>query len=78
MYYFKIFILYSIIGFIFESTIFKISKKNKHSGVLYGPYTFVYGFGGIAINYINSLINIKSNFYLNYLMSTTKKVMMIG
>ena len=28
-----------------ESTIYKISKVNNKSGIFYGPYTFVYGFG---------------------------------
>lgn len=64
MYYFKAFIIYSILGFILESTLYKITNSNKHSGVLYGPYTFVYGFGGILINYIYNLFNFNINIYL--------------
>ena len=37
--------VYSILGFIMESVIYKIGSSNKHSGIFYGPYTFVYGFG---------------------------------
>jgi len=40
--------LYSIFGFIMESTIYKIGNQNKHSGIFYGPYTFVYGFGVLS------------------------------
>jgi len=28
-----------------ESTLYKIINVNKHSGIFYGPYTLVYGFG---------------------------------
>ena len=32
-----------------ESTVYKISKSKRHSGICYGPYTFVYGFGILAL-----------------------------
>lgn len=57
MYLLKCFILYSILGFIFESVVYKVSKSVDHSGVLHGPYTFVYGLGGmfcvLVFNYLN-------------------------
>lgn len=45
MYYINSLYFYSLIGFIMESTVYKISKSKRHSGICYGPYTFVYGFG---------------------------------
>ena len=46
MYYINSFFLYSLLGFIVESTIFK-NTILKPSGVLNGPITLVYGVGGI-------------------------------
>jgi len=37
--------VYSFFGFLIESTLYKITNSNKHSGIFYGPYTLVYGFG---------------------------------
>lgn len=53
MYYTKIFLLYSLFGFIMESTLYKIKTINKHSGVFYGPITAVYGVGIISIELLN-------------------------
>ena len=49
MYYLNSFLLYGLLGFIMESTLFKISEPSRVSGVLYGPITLVYGLGGIAL-----------------------------
>ena len=49
LYYINSFYLYSLFGFILESTVFKISKSKKYSGICYGPYTFVYGFGIVSL-----------------------------
>lgn len=49
MYFLNNFIIYSIVGFIMESTIYKIKDSIRHSGILFGPYTLVYGFGILAI-----------------------------
>lgn len=32
-----------------ESTIYKFKDSIRHSGILFGPYTLVYGFGALAI-----------------------------
>ena len=48
MYYFNLIIFYSLLGFILESVVYKISKSNEHSSIFYGPYTLVYGFGVLA------------------------------
>ena len=53
MYYLKIFLLYSLLGFIMESTLFKIKLSKKHSGIFYGPITAVYGVGIISIELLN-------------------------
>lgn len=56
MYYVKIFLLYSIIGFIMESTLFKIQNISKHSGIFYGPITAVYGIGVLSIELLNKYL----------------------
>ena len=63
MYYTKLFLLYSILGFIMESTLFKIVNSNKHSGIFYGPITAVYGVGILAIEFLNKYLfkKIKTN-----------------
>lgn len=32
-----------------ESTVYKISKSKRHSGIFYSPFTYVYGFGIISL-----------------------------
>ena len=53
MYYIKTFLLYSLLGFIMESTLFKVRLVNKHSGIFYGPITAVYGVGILSIVLLN-------------------------
>lgn len=53
MYYIKIFLLYSLLGFIMESTLYKVKTMNKHSGIFYGPMTAVYGVGIVSIELLN-------------------------
>lgn len=53
MYYIKTFLLYSLLGFIMESTLYKVKLVNKHSGIFYGPITAVYGVGIISIELLN-------------------------
>lgn len=55
MYYLNSFLLYSFLGFVMESTLYK-NTKLKRSGVLNGPVTLVYGVGGIALILINKYI----------------------
>ena len=56
MYYIKIFLLYSLLGFIMESTLYKNIKINKHSGIFLGPITAVYGVGIIALELLNKYL----------------------
>lgn len=69
MYYIKIFLLYSLIGFVYESTLFKIKHSNKYSGIFYGPITAVYGIGVLVIEILNKYFfkRIKTNKYLKYI-----------
>ena len=60
MYYLNSFLLYSLLGFIMESTLYK-NTKLKRSGVLNGPVTLVYGVGGITLILINKYIIDKIN-----------------
>lgn len=49
MYYIKNFILFSILGYIFETITAVIFNINSESGFMYGPYTIVYGIGIILM-----------------------------
>lgn len=57
MYYLKCFILYSVLGFIMESVVYKVSGSSDHSSVLFGPYTLVYGIGGLLTIIINNYVD---------------------
>ena len=63
LYYINSLYLYSLFGFILESTIYKIKKSKRHSSIFYGPITMVYGFGIllllIAKKYFLDKLNIK-------------------
>lgn len=63
MYYLKLFLLYSLLGFVMESTLFKILLCKKHSGIFYGPITAVYGIGIMALTLIDKYMfsKIKKN-----------------
>ena len=47
MYLLNCFFIYSILGFLLESTFSLIVSSHFSSGILYGPWTPVYGFGAI-------------------------------
>jgi len=78
MIYLKLFILYSHLGFIFESFVFKLSNTNKHSGVLIGPYTLVYGLGGILCYYLSKHLNNLILEYLAFTLCTTLVELITG
>lgn len=69
MYYLKNFLLYSILGFAMESTLYKISNRPKHSGIFYGPMTAVYGVGIVAILLIDKYFytKLKTKPFIKYL-----------
>lgn len=71
MYYLKYFFIISILGFIIES--FLSGNFFGNSGILYGPWTVVYGFGSILILLINKIVSKKTTnkilkFFLIFLM----------
>lgn len=49
MYYINLFFIYSILGFIFENTLVRLMSSNYESGILFGPWTPVYGLGVLVI-----------------------------
>lgn len=51
MRYIKQFIFFSVIGYIFERLVGIIMQNSFESGILYGPYTPIYGFGILIIIY---------------------------
>lgn len=71
MYYLNSFLLYSLLGFIMESTLFKNTSVARTSGVLNGPITLVYGIGGITIILIDKYIlkKIKVNKYFKVILT---------
>ena len=44
-YYINNLYLFSFLGFVMESTIYKIKQSHRYSSIFYGPITMVYGFG---------------------------------
>ena len=56
MYLLNCFFIYSILGFLLEGTITLITSNNFSSGILYGPWTPVYGIGAILTIIISNKI----------------------
>ena len=61
MYYLKEFVLYSILGYIFELLGAIIMHKELDSGFMYGPYTIIYGISIPLIYLIYKKIEQKSH-----------------
>lgn len=61
MYYLNSFYVYSVIGFIMESTLYKIMNIDNYSGFMMGPVTPVYGMGVLVILIIHKYIIDKIN-----------------
>lgn len=56
MYYINIFFVFSFIGFLFESFLNIFFNDNFNSGILYGPWTFIYGIGALLIVVLNKFL----------------------
>ena len=59
MYYLKYFFVTSILGFFVESILW----HGHESGILYGPWTYIYGVGSIIIIFLSD--NILKKKHLN-------------
>ncbi len=71
MYYINSFFIYSVIGFLMESALYKIFSIDNYSGFLSGPITPVYGIGVLIILITNKYIieKIKTNRFLKIIIS---------
>lgn len=49
MYYLNTFLIYSILGYGLETVVAYFTKSHFESGILYGPWTPVYGIGVVTI-----------------------------
>ena len=56
MYYLNCFFIYSFIGFVYENIIALVRGKKMGRGMLYGPYTPIYGLGALLILIISKFI----------------------
>lgn len=59
MYYLNCFFIYSFFGFLFETGVSKVTGNHFNSGILYGPFTPIYGIGVLLI------LVISKYFFLN-------------
>ena len=57
MNYINIFFIYSFLGFLFENGLNVVINTNFNSGILYGPWTFIYGFAIFILMFLNKLLN---------------------
>ena len=64
MYYLNLFFVYSILGFLFESTVVRLLSSDYQSGFVYGFWTPVYGIGVVIIiliyKFLSRYINIST------------------
>ncbi len=49
MYFINCFLIYSFLGFLLENIICLLKKEKMGSGILYGPWTPIYGIGCVLI-----------------------------
>lgn len=70
MYYINCFWIYSIIGFLLETLCYTIFKWSGNSGILYGPWTPLYGFGTIIIILTTTFVfkNFRKNKFIKLLL----------
>lgn len=68
MYFLKTFLSYSILGYLFETLVSLFTKSNFKSGIMYGPWTPIYGLGVIIIMILSKYLFL--NLHLNKLIET--------
>lgn len=67
IYYINLIFFYSLLGFILESVVYKISNASDHSSIFYGPYTLVYGFGVLFCILIYNKLSLDNNIFSIFL-----------
>lgn len=68
MFYINIFLFFSIFGYLFETICAYIFKTGFSSGILYGPWTPVYGFGTLIVMILSN--KLFQNLHLNRILET--------
>lgn len=68
MFYINMFLFFSIFGYLFETLCAYIFKTGFSSGILYGPWTPVYGFGVLIIMILSN--KLFQNLHLNRVVET--------
>ena len=56
MFYINVFFVYSFLGFIFENIVNIFTHAHFRSGLLYGPWTFIYGFSIYPLMIIDKIL----------------------
>ena len=69
MYYVNIFFIFSFLGFLFENFLNVFTNDNFNSGILYGPWTFIYWIGAL-------LIVVWNKFLAQYQMKKWKEIIL--
>lgn len=55
-YYLNIFFIFSFLGFLVENIFSWIGNTTFNSGILYGPWTFIYGFAIFALMFVDKIL----------------------
>lgn len=69
MFYINIFLCFSILGYLFETICSFIFRTSFNSGILYGPWTPLYGFGVLIIMFLSN--KIFESLHMNRVVETT-------
>ncbi len=56
MFYVNIFFIYSFLGFLFENIVRFVTNSNFNSGILYGPWTFIYAIAIFVLMFLDKQI----------------------
>ncbi len=68
MYYLTIFFFYSILGYIMETSLSFLMDDGFTSGILYGPWTPLYGLGALIIIFLSE--KLFKNLHMNKIVET--------
>ena len=68
MYYLTIFFFYSILGYIMETALSFLMDDGFTSGILYGPWTPLYGLGALIIIFLSK--KLFKNLHMNKIVET--------